>query len=132
MFKLSDIGIGQKVEVAQPPKCNCGSKDCSPVIVGSNFESKEEVIGMAMDICNEWDCPHTFFFIKFKYTCAIGLHECIESGETEEEDNYEWNVYKLKWEDIKKIRGYVAEFGEIHFAVVMEETKDGDFKIINK
>jgi|GEM_PF-1820889 len=128
MMKLSDIGIGKSVEMAQAPKCDCG---CGGImqIVGSNFKTKEETIGFAMSICDEWECPHTFLFVKFKNNeCALGVHEPIE----EDSDKYDWNVYKIKWSDIKSIRGYIAEFSDIHFAVVMEENKDGNFNMISK
>lgn len=135
MMKISDLGLSNNIELAQKPTCgaecsNCEHiKTCNPKIMATNFKSQGEVLGFATGIANEWDCPHTFIFVKFKDdTCAVGFHECV----SEDEEKYEWDVRKIQWKDIKKIRSYISEFAEIHFAVVLEEDKEGNFSVITK
>lgn len=124
-MKLKDIGIGKDVEVAQPPRCE---KDGTPaILMGSNFKTREEVIGFTLNTCDEWDCPHTFAFIKFNDgECAVAVHEPLH----EEDEEYDWNVYKIKWKNVGTIKQYNLESNTIHFATVIEQNKYGDFIII--
>lgn len=135
-MKLSEIGINNlTTEVAEPPKCGndcdtCKQPECSSVIMGKSFKSQEEVINFALGVCEEWECPHTFAFIRFKNNmCAVALHEMTDDESVEE---YEWRVYRVQWKDIEAIRQYNEQENQIHFAIVIQENKDGDFAIITK